>query len=111
MKYLNIRRVNNLSNTMLIILGMAIVTYIPRVLPLVAMNGKELPPKLKAVLQNVPYAALGALIFPGILYIQDDIWFGIIGGLTAISVAFLGAHLIIVVLSAIAVLSLYSFLL
>ena len=98
-----------MSQTMLIIiLGMAIVTYIPRVLPLVAMNGKKLPPKVKAVLQNVPYAALGALIFPGILFIQDDIWFGIIGGTTAIVIALLGANLIIVVISAITVLSLYS---
>lgn len=98
-----------MSQTMLlIILGMAIVTYIPRVLPLVAMNGKELPPKVKAILQNVPYAALGALIFPGILFVQDDIWFGIIGGITALIVAFLGANLIIVVISSITVLSVYT---
>ncbi|WNF35808.1 AzlD domain-containing protein [Bacillaceae bacterium IKA-2] len=100
-----------ISNPMLIIiLGMAIVTYIPRVLPLVTINGKEVSPKVKAVLQNVPYAALGALIFPGILFIQDDIWFGIIGGLTAFIVALLGANIIIVVISAITVLTLYSFL-
>lgn len=98
------------STMLLVILGMAIVTYIPRVLPLVTMNGKEMPPKVKAVLQNVPYAALGALIFPGILYIQEDLWFGIIGGLTAMTVAFLGANLIVVVISSITVLTLYSFL-
>lgn len=99
-----------ISNPMfLIILGMAIVTYIPRVLPLVVINGKEMPPKVKAVLQNVPYAALGALIFPGILFIQDNIWFGIIGGLTAFAVALLGANIIFVVISAITVLTLYSF--
>lgn len=99
-----------ISNPMfLIILGMSIVTYIPRVLPLVAINGKEMPPKVKAVLQNVPYAALGALIFPGILFIQNDIWFGIIGGLAAFAVALLGANIIVVVLSAITVLTLYSF--
>jgi branched-subunit amino acid transport protein len=99
-----------MSNSMLLlILGMAVVTYIPRVLPLVTMNGKKMSPKVKAVLQNVPYAALGALIFPGILYIQDDVWFGIIGGITALAVAFLGANLIVVVVSAIAVLTMYSF--
>lgn len=99
-----------MSQTMLLIIaGMAIVTYIPRVLPLIAMNGKEMPPKVKAILQNVPYAALGALIFPGILFIQNDIWFGILGGITAFTVAYFGANLLIVVLSAIAVLTLYSF--
>jgi len=100
-----------ISNPMLLIIfGMAIVTYIPRMLPLVAINGKEISPKVKAILQNVPYAALGALIFPGILFIQADIWFGIIGGITAFSVAFLGANLIVVVISAVTVLTLYSFL-
>lgn len=100
-----------MSNTMLmIILGMAIVTYIPRVLPLVTMNGKEMPPKVKAILQNVPYAALGALIFPGILFIQEDIWFGIIGGIAALLVALLTSNIILIVISAIAVLSIYSFL-
>lgn len=100
-----------MSNTMLIIiLGMAVVTYIPRVLPLVTMNGKEMPPKVKAVLQNVPYAALGALIFPGILFIQEDIWFGIIGGIAAFLVALLTSNIILIVISAIAVLSIYSFL-
>jgi branched-subunit amino acid transport protein len=100
-----------MSTTMLIIiLGMGIVTYIPRVLPLVTMNGKELPPKVKAILQNVPYAALGALIFPGVLFVQEDIWFGIIGGITALVVAFFSANIIVVVLSAITVLTIYSFL-
>lgn len=99
-----------ISNSMLLIIfGMAIVTYIPRVLPLVIINGKDISPKVKSVLQNVPYAALGALIFPGILFIQDDIWFGIIGALTAFAVALLGANIIVVVISAITVLTLYSF--
>ncbi|OIJ10489.1 branched-chain amino acid transporter [Anaerobacillus alkalilacustris] len=96
-------------NIFLIIFGMAIVTYIPRVLPLITMNGKEMPPKVKAILQNVPYAALGALIFPGILFIQEDIWFGVIGGITALIIALLGANLIVVVVSAITTLTIYSF--
>ncbi|OIJ18446.1 branched-chain amino acid transporter [Anaerobacillus alkalidiazotrophicus] len=96
-------------NIALIIFGMAIVTYIPRVLPLITMNGKEMPPKVKAILQNVPYAALGALIFPGILFIQGDIWFGVIGGITALIIALIGANLIVVVASAITALTIYSF--
>lgn len=97
------------TSMLIIIIGMAVVTYIPRVLPLVTMNGKELPPKIKAVLQNVPYAALGALIFPGILFINENIWFGIVGGLTALGVALLGANLIVVVVSSIGVLSVFSY--
>lgn len=100
-----------MSNEMLIIiLGMGIVTYIPRMLPLVLINGKEIPTKIKFILQNVPYAALGALIFPGILFIQEDVSFGIIGGMTAFVVAYFTNNLLIVVISSISVLTLYSFL-
>lgn len=93
----------------LIIIGMAVVTYIPRMLPLVVLNGKKMNPFLQGVLQNVPYAALGALIMPGILFIHDEIWFGLIGAITAFVAAYLGANVIIVVLSSIAVLSFVSY--
>ena len=100
-----------MSNEMLIIiLGMGIVTYIPRMLPLVFINGKEIPTRHKSILQNVPYAALGALIFPGVLFIQEELSFGIIGGITAFIVAYFTNHLLIVVISSISVLILYSFL-
>ncbi|RSK26346.1 AzlD domain-containing protein [Bacillus sp. HMF5848] len=98
------------SNIVLIIIGMAVVTYLPRVLPLIALSGKDMPEFWQNVLRNVPYATLGALIFPGILLIQEgDIWFGIIGAVAAFAVAFLGANVIIVVLSSIVVLSIYSY--
>jgi branched-subunit amino acid transport protein len=90
------------------IIGMGIVTFIPRMLPFIMFRGKELPPFLQGVLKNVPYATLGALIFPAVLYIQDDIWYGVIGALAAFAVAFLGANVIVVVMGSIAVLSAYS---
>lgn len=92
------------------IIGMALVTYIPRMLPLVALNGKEMPPFLQAVLKNVPYAALGALIVPGIFTFHDDWKFGLIGAVTAFVVAYMRANVIVVVISAIAILSIYSLL-
>lgn len=91
------------------IVGMGIVTYIPRMLPLIAFDAKNLHPKFQGVLRNVPYAALGALIFPGILTVNGDVVFGIIGGVTAFAVAYLGVNLIYVVLSAIAVLTMYAY--
>jgi branched-subunit amino acid transport protein len=90
------------------IIGMGVVTFIPRMLPFIMFRGKELPPFLQGVLKNVPYATLGALIFPAVLYIQEDIWYGIIGALAAFIVAFLGANVIVVVMGSIAVLSAYS---
>lgn len=98
------------SEIMWMIIGMGVVTYIPRMLPFVLFRGKELPEFLQGILKNVPYATLGALIFPGIFFIQEDIWYGILGAAIAFGIALLGANVIVVVLGSIAVLSLYSFL-
>ncbi|MFE8700279.1 AzlD domain-containing protein [Cytobacillus sp. FJAT-54145] len=97
------------SEMVWMIIGMAVVTYIPRMLPFVLFKGKELPAFLQGVLKNVPYATLGALIFPGILFIQEDIWYGLLGAAAAFIAAFLGANVIVVVLGSITVLSIYSF--
>ena len=48
------------------IIGMAAVTYVPRMVPLIAFESLKLPGFLERVLKNVPYAVLGALIFPGV---------------------------------------------
>ena len=98
------------SEIIWMIIGMGLVTYIPRMLPFVVFKGKELPPFIQGVLKNVPYATLGALIFPAVLFIQnDDIWYGILGACTAFIASFLGANVIVVVLGSIAVLTIYSF--
>jgi branched-subunit amino acid transport protein len=97
------------ADILIMIIGMAAVTYIPRMVPFLVFKGKELPPFLQGVLKNVPSAVLGALIFPKIFLIQEgDIWFGITGAIAAFLFAFLGANVIVVVLGAIAVLSIYS---
>ncbi|XXM73957.1 AzlD domain-containing protein [Lysinibacillus sphaericus] len=91
------------------IIGMALVTYIPRMLPFIVFKGKELPPFLQGVLKNVPFAVLGALIFPSILLIQEgNLLFGLVGTVAAFLLAFLGANVIVVVIGAISILSLYS---
>ncbi|WP_313237995.1 AzlD domain-containing protein [Sporosarcina ureae] len=90
------------------LLGMAIATYVPRMIPLTILDGKELPPIVNGVLRNIPYAVLGALIFPAILHIQDDILFGIIGAVTAFALAFIGLDVMFVVIGTIATLAVYS---
>ncbi|WP_066054549.1 AzlD domain-containing protein [Robertmurraya korlensis] len=97
------------SEILWMIVGMGLVTYIPRMLPFVLFQGKELPSFLQGILKNVPYATLGALIFPGILYIQEDLWYGILGAAAAFIAAFLGANVIVVVIGSITVLTVYSY--
>ncbi|GGH88169.1 branched-subunit amino acid transport protein [Pullulanibacillus pueri] len=104
------------SSVMWVILGMGIVTYVPRVLPLIAMHSEAIPPFLQAVLKNVPYAVLGALIFPSIFIINSgsllkmtmpDFLFGFIGGSIAFVTAYLNWNITLVVLTSIAGLVIY----
>ncbi|WP_226670030.1 AzlD domain-containing protein [Metabacillus litoralis] len=93
---------------LMMIIGMGFVTYLPRMIPLVALSQLKLPIFVQNVLKNVPYATLGALIVPGIFLISDDLFFGIIGAVAAILIAFTGANVIIVVMGSIGTLVLYS---
>ncbi|MBP2626594.1 MAG: branched-chain amino acid transport [Firmicutes bacterium] len=53
-------------NLIYLVLAMAIVTYIPRMVPLVLLQNVSLPRYIKGFMGFIPYAALGALIFPGV---------------------------------------------
>ncbi|HLR15229.1 MAG TPA: AzlD domain-containing protein [Bacillota bacterium] len=87
----------------LIIAGMAIATIIPRIIPAAIIHKMNFRPWVHRALQAIPFAALGALIFPGILSVyEDQPFFGLMGGLVAIVLSFIGLHLIFIVVGAIA---------
>jgi branched-subunit amino acid transport protein len=98
-------------NALLLILGMALVTYIPRLLPAIFLDRFQFPGWFKKWLKAIPYAALGALIFPGVLLVdQDQPMLGLLGGLAAMVLSFLGLHVTLVMAgSIIAVLLLQYF--
>lgn len=54
-----------MNKIILIILGMTLVTYIPRLLPFFIVSSSKLPKKVNRFLKLIPYTALGALIIPG----------------------------------------------
>ncbi|MDW7652286.1 MAG: AzlD domain-containing protein [Bacillota bacterium] len=58
----------------LIILGMAAVTYLPRFLPMYVLTRLEIPQIVIAWLRYVPVAVLSALIIPGILTAERQIY-------------------------------------
>jgi len=69
-----------MSRTLMLIVCMALVTYIPRVIPFLVISNKNMPKKLKQFLQYVPYTALGALILPGVFYaIPEKPVIGLVG--------------------------------
>ncbi|WP_138419808.1 AzlD domain-containing protein [Aquibacillus sediminis] len=85
-----------------IIIGMALVTMIPRVLPAYIVDKVHFPNWVNKWLNAIPYAALGALIFPGILSVKpEQPMVGILGGVVAIILALFGLNVILVVLGAI----------
>ena len=93
------------SSVVWMIVGMGIVTYLPRMIPLVFLEKLKLPSFLQGVLKNVPYAILGALIFPGVLFIQEELWYGCLGAAVAFLIAYTGVNVIFVVIGSILVLT------
>lgn len=86
-----------------IIIGMSLVTMIPRMIPAYIVDRVHFPDWLNRWLNAIPYAALGALTFPGILSIRPEHpHVGIIGGIVAIVLAYFGFNVILVVIGAIA---------
>ena len=53
-----------MSKIMLLILGMMLVTYIPRVLPFYIFKKLNFSDQIKKSMSYIPYAALGAMIIP-----------------------------------------------
>lgn len=84
-----------------LVLAMGIVTFIPRMIPMVALKEIQLPPRLKTFLQFIPFAVLGALIFPGIISSTGDTRSAIAGTVTSIVLAYLKLNIMIVVLGGI----------
>ena len=69
----------------LLILGMAAVTFLPRVLPAFLVEKLKFNRYLDRFLRLIPYTAMAALIFPGVLSVDPTRWYvGAIGALVAI---------------------------
>ncbi|OYD07244.1 AzlD domain-containing protein [Paludifilum halophilum] len=85
-----------------IILGMSLVTLVPRWLPVWIVDRFRPPEWVHDWLNNIPYAALGALIFPGILsVVKEEPSIGLIGGIAAAGMAFFRFHILFVIFGAI----------
>ncbi|MCH5268447.1 MAG: AzlD domain-containing protein [Lachnospiraceae bacterium] len=79
---------------------MAGVTYLIRALPFALCRGKVKNPFIVSFLAYVPYAVLGAMTFPAILYSADNIVAGIGGTVTALILSYRRQSLLTVALAA-----------
>lgn len=71
--------------TILIIVGMALITFIFRFVPLLLTNHRMVSSKAKAMLEYLPIAVLSALTIPGIVQVDPDTQLvGIASGIVAV---------------------------
>ena len=98
------------TEILLMILGMTLVTYIPRMLPAVLLEKLHFGPKTEKFLQLIPYTAMAALLFPGIVTMDPARpYIGLAGGAAAALLAWRRLPVIVCVLAAIGVdLALYA---
>ncbi len=69
----------------LLILGMALVTYLPRVIPAFFVDKLSFGKRFGKFINLIPYTAMTALIIPGVFSVDADRWYvGAIGGAVAI---------------------------
>lgn len=86
-----------------ILLGMTLVTYLPRALPAVLLERLRFGPRFARFLKLIPYTAMAALIFPGILTVDASRpWIGLIGAAAAALPAWFRRPVMLSVLTAIA---------
>ena len=90
-----------MSRIIVISILMALVTFIPRMLPMVLLGNKKLPPFWDSFFHYVPFAVLGALIFPDILSATGDRLGSISGTIVAIILAWRGYNPTVVVFGSI----------
>lgn len=90
-----------MTKYILLAILMMLVTAPSRILPIFFLGGKKLPPFVEAFLDCIPYAALGALIFPGVLTATGDIKSSAAGALAALALGLLGRGPLVVLLGGI----------
>ncbi|HSV97707.1 MAG TPA: AzlD domain-containing protein [Spirochaetota bacterium] len=92
-----------MKNHLPLIVGMMLVTYIPRLLPLLAVPQRTLHPLLRRFLTYIPCTVLGALIMSGITQAEPGMTGATLGGIAAAVVcSWLRGGLVVSVMAAIA---------
>lgn len=88
------------SNYLPHLLVMAGVTYLIRMLPLTVFRREIKSRFIKSFLHYVPYAVLGAMTFPDVLYSTGSLWTAAAGLAVAVVMAWRGRSLLTVAIGA-----------
>lgn len=85
-----------------LIIGMTLVTYIPRLAPLVLLNNKKMNKKIEEFLRYIPYTSLSILIIRGIITSSDKMMIPTIMGVgIAAIISYIKGNLVLAVLAGI----------
>lgn len=95
------RSIMSLQKQLIAIAVMAIVTYIPRALPITIFRKEIKSVFIKSFLQYVPYAVIGALTFPEVFTSTGNILTASMGVVVAGVLAFYEKSLVIVAIGAV----------
>lgn len=94
----------NNTEYLLLIFGMTVVTYLPRMLPSIIIDKMRFGMRTEKFLRLIPFTAISALIFPGVFFVDGaNPLIGIAGALTAGVLAWRRLPVMVCVLAAIAV--------
>lgn len=92
------------AEIVILILLMAIVTYVPRMVPAFVIDRLKLNKSVEMFLRLIPYTAMTALIFPAIIKVDTEYpVVGLLGGVCAAAIAFFKLPVICSVIGAVAV--------
>ena len=67
----------NQQAVFLIMVGMLVVTYLPRLLPVLVFSSRDLPPLVITWLRYVPAAVLSAMLLPSLVLVDTQLNFSL----------------------------------
>ncbi|WP_320048080.1 AzlD domain-containing protein [uncultured Ilyobacter sp.] len=82
---------------LMVILGSMFINYFLRAVPVLCHTGKKPGRFLKSFLEYIPFAAIGALLFPDVLYSTDTMWISVAGLMFAGGLILLKKNMLLVV--------------
>ena len=98
-----------MDNLLILIIGMGLVTFIPRLIPMMWFNDLKLNRFWELFFDYLPYAMLSALIFPSILSASGSAFLSLIGFAAALLLSFLNLNSMYVVIGSVFVVYLATF--
>ena len=91
----------DLNRALICVALMALVTYIPRVLPGTIFRKQIKSRFIRSFLDYTPYAVLGALTFPDVFTSTGHMYSAVGGTLVAVALGYKGKSLVVVAMAAI----------